>query len=78
VIPAEEEYLELVGTEGHEKAKRTLEVLCNYNNSEMVVKLYYLTLTNAYWRGVNAGVDKARAIISAKKGTVDEYGKPTN
>lgn len=65
MIPSEEVYFELVGTEGYQKAKRTLEVLCNYNNSEIVVKLYYLTLTNAYWRGVNDGVDKARGIINA-------------
>ena len=78
MIPSEEEYLALVGEEGHAKAKRSLEVLCNYTTSEPIVKLYYLTLANAYWRGVNAGVDKARAIISSKKGTVDERGKPTN
>ena len=70
MIPEEEDYLKLVGIEGHSFAKRSWELLTS--------KLYYLTLTNAYLRGVNAGVDKARAIISSKKGTVDESGKPTN
>jgi hypothetical protein len=76
MIPTEEEYLKLVGTDGHNKAKRTLKLLVNDNNSELLVKLYYLTLTNAYWRGVNAGVDKARDTITAAK--VGQSGKSIN
>ena len=78
MIQAEKNYLELVGIEGHQKAVNSFDVLFNQDVPDSIVTLYYLTLTNAYWRGVNAGVDKARAIIAAKKGTVDGNGKPIN
>ena len=68
MIPEEEEYLKLVGAVGHSFAKRSWELL--------TAKLYYLTLTNAYYRGLNAGVDKARDVITAAK--VGQSGKPTN
>ncbi len=67
MTPAEQEYLDLVGEEGYKKAQRSLEVLCNYPKDEPTIKLYYLTLTNAYYRGVNAGVERSRDILRAQK-----------
>ena len=74
---AEQEYSELVGESGHAKAKRACEILTNYSNNEEVTRLFYLALLNAYWRGVNRGVDDARDVINAKKAVTSD-NKPTN
>ncbi len=63
MIPSETEYLCLVGSDGYSKAQRAFELLTNYSKDETIVKVFYLTLTNAYWRGVNHGVDQSRNIV---------------
>ena len=67
MIPVEQEYFELVGEEGYKKAQLTLALFNLSGNDETTTKLYYLILTNAYYRGVNAGVERSRDILRAQK-----------
>jgi hypothetical protein len=73
-MTVEETYKKLVGEEGYLKVKQVPDL---WELNESSRELFFSALTNAYWRGANAGIDECRAILS-KKGSVTSDNKPTN
>jgi hypothetical protein len=67
MTPPEDTYLQLVGAEGHAKAARSFDIIVQEQNQFVLVgarKLFFLALLNAYYRGVNNGVDQARSALA--------------